>query len=999
MVRPFNQPFVCPVLVGREVTLATLRTAIDQAKRGTGQVILIAGEAGIGKTRLISEAVPYALSQDFAVMQGNCFPPDVDCPYAPFLDLLRTYFNDSSPDKDRDREFLRRESFTLIPEIVPPDLPESLFPEQEKRRLFSVLAQFFLHQAARRPILVIVEDLHWCDDTSLEFLHHLVRRCSGQPFLLLLTYRSDEVSSSLHNWLAHMDRERTVHELRLNRLAYNNVRTMLTAISPASRSIRSDFLDSVFTLTEGNPFFIEEVVRSVLQTGDLVHNQEETHQILASGLHIPRTVQAAVQQRVLRLSRAASRLVVLAAVTGRRFDFDLLRELTHLDEQALLNAIKELIEAQLVVEETADKFAFRHALTREAIYAGLLAREQKALHQLIAETIERLYAASLDAYLGDLAYHFFQVGAWDKALDYSLLAGERAWRLYALSAAIDHLSRAAEAAAHLDARPSPQLHRMRGLSYEALGEFEQARLDQERALQLAQAERDRRAEWQALIDLGMLWASQNYGKAGAYYRQAFNLARDIGDEAIFAHSLNRLGNWHLNAEEPHEARAHHLEALAIFQSLKDTTGVAETLDLLGMADYLSGDLIEGTAYYREAVVLFRELDDRAGLCSSLTTLTLRGPTYQTATLISEASDLGEAAYEGEQALKIARDNHQRSSEAFALIMLAMCRGAQGEYAQAFDMAREGLSLAEEIGHWQWMLAGNVALGLLYRDVLELSLAQQHLETAVSLAHRIGSLYWVCGSTGHLASVYILRGDTARAKTLLGKVLDLQRPIRTLAQRLLWQARIELALVDGDGNEALRLTDMLIEATPNKETGKTKPAGLLKLRGEALAVLGQLDEARESLQRALDIARAQDAQPIVWRTHIVLGRLYQQQRQDAVAQRHLTEARTVVERLAAGISDVVVRDRFVAATRIFPHALERSTRRTDKARVGGLTEREREIAVLVAQGKTNREIAAALVIAERTVETHIGNILSKLDFTSRTQIATWAVEKGLLTGNT
>src|ERR1700674_1125398 len=215
---------------------------------------------------------------------------------------------------------------------------------------------------------------------------------------------------------------------------------------------------------------------------------------------IPRSVQDAVKQRADRLSAAAKQALTLAAVAGRRFDFPLLQEVLHCDEDQLLPLMKELIAAQLVVEESADQFAFRHALIRQAIYSELLARELRMLHQTIAETMEQQPPVTPDLHLEDLAYHFYQARDWQKAVDYAQRAGEKALRLYAHRAAIDYFTWVVEAADRLSPPPSPASYRARGQAHETLGEFEQAQHDYTRALDAARTMHDRVAEWQSTIE-------------------------------------------------------------------------------------------------------------------------------------------------------------------------------------------------------------------------------------------------------------------------------------------------------------------------------------------------------------------------------------------------------------------------------------------------------------------------------------------------------------------
>src|SRR6266702_4159196 len=861
----FHKPVVCPVLIDRVSELATLHALIDQAKRGRGQVVLLSGEAGIGKSRLVAEAKAYAATQEFLLFQGNCFSADIAYPYAPLLDLVRSSAaNQLAAAIASGLAPFARELHQLLPDVVllPPDQAPlvSSDPQQEKRRLFAALTQFFMGQAIKQPVLLIIEDIHWSDDTSLEFLHALARRCSAHPLLILLTYRSDEVRPILRHFLAQLDRERLAEEISLSRLTRSGVEAMLRAIFALPRSVRLELPDSIYTLTEGNPFFIEELLKSLIAAGDIFYADGRWDRKPLSELHIPRSVQDAVQQRTDLLSEDARRVLILAAAAGRRFDFALLQQLTKHDEPHLLSLMKELMAAQLVVEESEERFAFRHALTRQAIYADLLVRERKALHRSIADTMERLSGSSPDAYLADLAYHFFEAGAWGKAMEYGQRAGEQAQRLYSPRAAIEHVTRALDAAQRGSILPPTMLYRQRGQAYETLGDFERAQADYKTTLQMAQRAGDGHGEWQALMDLGFLWAERDYSQTGAYCQEALALARGMGDPLTLAHSLNRLGNWHLNVEQPLEALRYHQEALATFQGMNDQHGLAETLDLPGMANYLSGDVFQGTAYYQQAVALFQRLDDRQGLVSSLAQLTvacgsdLMGPTLL---ILSFAESL----HYGEQALKIARDIGQRSVEAFTLFNLGHVLSPRGEYARALEMVQEGLSIAEQIEHRQWLTYGYFVLGVLYLDLLDLPGAQQHLEQALVLAHETNSGYWIRLVSGLLALVFLAQQDVTRAESILTAEPGPDAPPQTIGQWLVWYACAELAQARDDPGLGLEIVDQLSASTRNLPRRHVNPR-LSKVRGEALAALGQEAEAEAELLAAQETARAQGLRPLL-----------------------------------------------------------------------------------------------------------------------------------------
>lgn len=1013
--RTVNRPVLCPKLIGRTQEFGLLGSLVEQAKTGQGHVALMAGEAGIGKSRLVNELSASASHQGFLVMQGACFPADLAYPYAPLLDLLRSLVaSNPKASLTASVKTLAHDIFPLLPELVLDQtvtLPR-LEPEQEKRRLFAVLATFFLHLSTQSPLLLIIEDIHWSDDTSMDFLHYLARRSVLQPLLLLVTYRHEEMRSELSNWLAQLDRERLAHKIRLAPLDRSEVDTMLSAIFEdrhtsleMRRFLRGEFLDALYPLTEGNPFFVEETLGSLLAAGDIFYVQGYWNRKSGSDISIPQSIQDAVHRRTASLSEAARNVLTLAAVAGRHFDFALLQQITRLDEYRLLPIMKELVAAQLVVEESADQFAFRHALTRQAIYSQLLARERRALHRTIAETMEQQSSGTPDLSLEDLAYHFYQARGWQKTVDYAQRAGEKALGLYSHRAAIDYFTWALEAADHLSLPPStefpglrPALYRARGQAYETLGEFDQARYDYMQSLDAARQTNDRAAEWQSAIDLGFLWAGRDYAQAEPWFRQALTLSQELGDPVLHAHSLNRIGNWHLNGGQPGESLHYHQEALSIFQQLHDSRGIAETLDLLGMASYLGGDLINGTAYYQQAIALFDELGNREGLTSSLATLTMRASTYHTDTLIASAN-LAEVLPDAERAVKVAREIGQRSAESYALLQLGLCLGSQGEYARALAACQQSLQIAEEIEHRQWQTAAHAMLGGMYNDLLAHRQARDHFEQALALAKETHSLFWTRMATGYLASVSILLHDYPRAETLLHTVFSPDTAIQTMAQRLLCCASVELALVQGKPAYALEIIDQL-DASAAQEAEGSGSLRVLKLRGETLAALQRPAEAEAAFEAAREIARTQGARPVLWRICIALGNLYQTQGRKTEAEQAFVAARTLIEELAATITDESLRDNFLRqAMAMLPRLqgainLAPTPKQVAKQAYGGLTAREREIAALIAQGKFNREIADLLVLSERTVETHVSNIMFKLDFTSRRQIASWAIAKGL-----
>jgi tetratricopeptide (TPR) repeat protein len=733
-----EQPYLSPILAGRADELTALQGWIQRAYAGAGQVILISGEAGIGKSRLIADARVFAQERGFTVLQGNCFEPDRTLPFAPFLDLLRRI----DPNRRAYARPLMPQLLKLVPELAAqfPDLSPApaAEPELEKRQLIQTWLSLSTEPgdapASEPARLVIVEDLHWCDELSLEVLLQLARLIRTRPVAVLLTYRSEETPAGLTRLLAQLDRERLASELLLAPLASAHIEAIVRAIFRQSHTVSTEFVAALYEHTEGNPFFLEEALKSLVAAGDIVFANGYWDRKRISELRVPRTVQLAVTQRASQLSPDAQRVLTLAAVAGRRFDSALLAAITQLSEPALIAAFKELLRAQLVIEESAEEFAFRHALTQQAVYSALLLHERKALHRAIAVALEQVGASAIETRLGDLSWHFYQSGVWDKALDYSRRAGERAQALYSPRAAGEYYTRAIVAAqAKLAAETLQALYYARAEAYAQLGEFDAARSDYEAALIAAQASCDRQAEWQALLGLGFLWASRDYVQAGAAFQRALDLAPQLADAALVGHTLNRVGNWHMNAERPQEAIRYHSEAARLFGQLDDQRGRASTLDLLGISHYVAGDFARSVELYREAVALFRTLQDRGGIMTALMIGSSRGTALISRTVAPIRSELAGRVRDCEEGLQIAAAIGARPAEALGHAWLGLNYAMAGHYAQAIEQLRHGLAIAEQIEHRHFICTAHMLLGVVHWDAAAWARAPAHHEQALALA--------------------------------------------------------------------------------------------------------------------------------------------------------------------------------------------------------------------------------------------------------------------------
>jgi DNA-binding NarL/FixJ family response regulator len=469
----------------------------------------------------------------------------------------------------------------------------------------------------------------------------------------------------------------------------------------------------------------------------------------------------------------------------------------------------------------------------------------------------------------------------------------------------------------------------------------------------------------------------------------------MGDPATLGHTLNRVGNWYANNEQPGAGRRAQAEALALFEELGDPTGQAATLDLLGANSLMDGDALASTAYYERAIALFRARQDRWGLATSLGPFALRGASYATTTILAPPADAARCRQEGEEAVAWAHQIDWQAGEAFALVYLALALGPRGAYGRALQAAQEGLRIATEIEHPITLAAGHYTLGAVYLDLLLPEAALPHTEQALALAQGTGALYLLRAASAFHAATCLARHDLVQAAAVLDAALAADAPMATLMQRLLWSQRAEQALAQHRADVALTIVERLIATAAHMAHGAVIPH-LWYLHAQAVLALGHQAEGEALLRAAQAAAQEQELPPLLWRIQARLGRVLHAQGRRSQAEVAFAAARAIIAELAAGLPDARLRAQFAArAGALLPPAHPPTPRQATKRAFGDLTEREREVVALIAQGKTNPEIAAALILSKRTVQVHVTNILAKLGFQSRAQIAAWSVEKGLV----
>ena len=433
---------LCPSLIGREFELSTLEDALLSALRGDGGVVIVGGEAGMGKTRLVNELTTRANRLRCAVMAGVCSEAELSLPYLPFLEAIGNRLTtDDIGDLRRRLGSAAGELAQLFPQLGGAPAPGA-DPMQAKLRLFEAILLFLRDAARDRALLLVLEDLQWADPATRELLDYMTRRLRSTNVLILATYRMDEMHRkhplvpTIQGWR----RSGQAEFIELKPLPAESVANMVCAIFDESE-VSLEFRDFLHDRSEGNPFVLEEMLRDALDRGDIFRTETGWDRKAVGEMRIPHTVRDTILHRLQRLSAIDLEILSAASVVGRSFDLAILAAATGADEGAVLAALETCVTFQLLEEDdrASGRYRFRHALTREAVYEDLIRPRRQQIHGRVADVLK----SRADAAPVDLAHHLLMAGRYDEAVAMCVAAADGAIEAFAYRDAAELLERAA----------------------------------------------------------------------------------------------------------------------------------------------------------------------------------------------------------------------------------------------------------------------------------------------------------------------------------------------------------------------------------------------------------------------------------------------------------------------------------------------------------------------------------------------------------------------------
>ena len=972
--------------VGREPELAELLALVDEAADERGGLAFVTGESGMGKTRLVNELARRARADGARVLSGDCVElGESELPYAPIVSALRPLARRQDPVLE-ELGRARGELAQLLPELgadpvaTPPIDPTS---PTAQGRLYEVLLALLERIGREQPLVLIIEDIHWADRSTRDFLVFLSRTICRERVLVVCTYRSDELHRRhpLRPVMNELERGERARRIPLSPFTRDELASQLEDIlgAPPSDAV----LDTLLARSEGNPLYAEELLAA---GGD-------------GSADLPASLRDALMVRVEALSPPAQELLRVVAA-AQRLDHEVLRDASGLEGRELREALREAVAERLLEPDEDGRYAFRHALLREAVHDDLLPGEHAELHRTVAEALERRASDDLQA-LTEIAHHWNAAGDRERALTAAVRAARAAQLVHAMGEAADHLERALEL---WDRVPDPG----------ALAGFDHIGL----LCRAADAHRD----------------AGEYNRMRTLLRQALEEIDREADPRRAARTLERVGkaSWELGKGD--EAMAAYEEALAILPQDEPTPERAKVRAEQGRALMLAGRYDESAERCRAAIADARAAGNVAAEVGALNTLAV------------DLANLGDLAA-GEEAMaesmRIAREEGRVDDVVRGYVNHTEMLYLAGRAREAQQLGLAGLAELEPMVPCRWL---RLSISEYDFHVGDWDAAREHAGDQPRVAGTATILRQL-----RLGELALGRGDTQAAIALLEGARDAARrsiepPWHGPVAALLAQAYRRERRFD-DARSAVEAG--LARVPPGSQAvGRLAQLAVAGVaveadRAETARALGRDDEAAEAVARARELltigraaagAAAGEGVPLA-RAHVGDGAaelLRAEGRADPAAYAAAAEGWDALDRVygaalarrreaeahaAAGdreaAAEVAGRARAVAerigATWLVDE-LDGLARRARLTLAGaepvveeqpaeprdelGLTPRERDVLALLAEGRTNREIGEALFMAEKTASVHVSRILAKLDVRSRTEAAAVAHRLGL-----
>jgi len=884
--------------VGRNHEYGLLIGHIARLTVGTGYTVLIEGEPGIGKSRLLREVTGYAQAQGLTVLTTNCYEIERATPYQPVVDLVTRALDRLSADALRTLAPVSlAELAALVPEISErvPDLPQlsNDFPEARQARLSRAVDQLLEASRGTRPAIFMVDDIQWADDASVQVLHYLARHAAQRPVLMILAYRDEAIGSDVRfaQLIESLRREGNTRRVPLSRLDYADTESLVSALTDVNLDAPG-LAERLHRETEGNPFFLMSILQS-LSEGETQLGPRTDH---APGL-LPDALRAAVRARLAHVPKTMRPLLETAAVLGRRFDFDTLFEVTREPEEQLFEAVETLVNRRLLREEPeGGVYDFCHDKLREVVYHDIGGARRRQLHQLVAETLERLGEGETHERDARLAEHYERAHAWSKALLYLVLAAEHSQALFAMRDALHWLDRAvALSELHpesLDTQQRLAIYEQRGAARAQAGQTQGAVADMRRVIDVLRAGGERAKTRDALIQLGMAYRrADEYEEATRCLTEALTESRAMNDEHHAADTLYHLGTVAWSTGENDKAIAFHQQAVDICERTGFTDLVAvQAYHGRGEAYYANAEPAAAIECYSRSLELARGINDKSYESENLMMI---GHAYMGT---KGLGDYQRAMASFELALDIARTADLQWHFGPTLLGIDHAHACLGQYGEAWIGMQKTLHWLEGLNQVRYQFIALDCIGHLLLDLGLNEMAIEHMQRGLALGHDSGIYFWRAALDTHLAVAQSRLGLEVDAETLRSTLEQTRRSSERYMMVRCLDGLAEIAFATGDTGQCHAYSNELLAIAETSGLRELE-AVARRWRGEAMILEKSYATAQVELSRATELAEETGRVRLQLDTQVALARLSDTQHIPDAAQQYFETAQAIAQKIS------------------------------------------------------------------------------------------------------
>jgi adenylate cyclase len=904
--------------IGREKEFDMLKENLIHSIEGRGQLVLISGEAGIGKTRFIKEFEKYAASQDVRCLSGACMSPEASDPYLPLITALsdittpalihetqdfvnideaflinnygivvshtarigasildedivgsmlsavQSFVKDAFGEDDGSvsgldtlvygttRIIIEHGDLVFLAVVMTGGEPEGLREDvrelvqriekqyysvlkdwdgtvskvsevthvvqnlttvkyrvkkairdidikREKDRVFEKVLQVILEAAKNEPIVLILEDIHWADVSSLQLLQYIARNTKESRIMICCTYRPEELDDAgdrkvhpLKETIQRMSRYKMFCAIELERLNFTEVSRMLSSIFKTD-TIPSDFLQRIYGESEGNPFFIEETIYSFRDEGVISQIEDSWHFDENIDSSIPRTITDLINLRIDRLEEHTIDTIKYASVIGNEFEFDLLGQTMRIPDENLIITLENLEKNKIIqVDNDNDElYRFNHSKIREVVYKGLGKHRKRMIHEKVAMVVEDLNRETLDNVVYQLAHHYSNTKEHDKTLEFSALAGDKASRKFAFHEAYDYYK----------------------LALDAMRKMEESEENNKRKLDI-------------MIELGdICYVIGEWDRAIDYYKQSITVSEKIGDERKKAEGYRNIGQLYVFRDEWENAISFLKEGKMISESIDDKKITADIYYYLGSVSEFKGELPMARRYYGKCMDIAVNINDQSKMAEAYLgfgRLSAKKSQYEDSIfafkkaieILEKIQDLSELskAYENlgatytyvdvDEAIKY----HNKTIEiadrtgfirmkGYSLMNIAYIFIKKNELKTASDYLEKALKIFEKLDERMLISISYINYGTIHRLRKEWDKACDYFDKALRICSELNTPYYL----GYVFFEYGLmhkdKGDIDKASEHLAKALDIYKELQHM--EMMKKVKEELSTISGD----------------------------------------------------------------------------------------------------------------------------------------------------------------------------------------------------------